>query len=278
MLKHIKINRKMYSKTKLTMLTVISFLVFGCNNGPKEITPSSERSNPKENGVKFTSDPSAPKGDNPDSKEGKELHEVFVNEVLPASRYNYLNVTEKGRKFWIATRKQDIEKGETYFYKGGLLKTKFESKEHNRVFDTVYLITNLVGENHTSLTETLSKSNSNVGQSVAQKEDLPANNENIIQRKGSLKIADLVKDPNKYEGQIVQISGRCVKINKGIMDKNWIHIQDGTKDDYDLVITTDTFVPEEGTIATIRALVTLDKDFGAGYKYELILENGSIVE
>jgi hypothetical protein len=60
------------------------------------------------------------------------------------------------------------------------------------------------------------------------------------------------------------------------MDRNWIHIKDGSKDDYDLVITSDVFVPE-GSVVTMKAQVSLNKDFGAGYKYDLILENGILV-
>jgi hypothetical protein len=61
------------------------------------------------------------------------------------------------------------------------------------------------------------------------------------------------------------------------MGRNWIHLRDGSQDDFDLVITTRTFVPE-GNVVTVRAVVALNKDFGAGYKYDLILENGTIVQ
>jgi hypothetical protein len=60
------------------------------------------------------------------------------------------------------------------------------------------------------------------------------------------------------------------------MNRNWIHIKDGSKDDYDLVITSDTYVAE-GTVITMKALVTLNKDFGAGYTYDLILEDGVLI-
>jgi hypothetical protein len=61
------------------------------------------------------------------------------------------------------------------------------------------------------------------------------------------------------------------------MNRNWIHLQDGSKDDFDMVITSNTFVPE-GKLITIRAVVNLNRDFGAGYKYDLILENGTLVQ
>ena len=61
------------------------------------------------------------------------------------------------------------------------------------------------------------------------------------------------------------------------MDRNWLHIQDGSQNDFDLVVTSNSFVPE-GSKITIRAVVSLNRDFGAGYKYDLILENGALVQ
>ena len=109
------------------------------------------------------------------------------------------------------------------------------------------------------------------------KEEIPTHTEEIIEHKGSLKIAEIVANPEEYAGKTVQVTGKCVKINAGIMDRNWIHLQDGSKNDFDLVVTSNTFVAE-GTIVTMKALVSLDRDFGAGYKYALILENGIVVE
>jgi hypothetical protein len=100
--------------------------------------------------------------------------------------------------------------------------------------------------------------------------------ERNIEQKGSIRIAELIENVKKYEGKTIQVSGECVKINPGIMDRNWIHIKDGSRDDYDLVITSDTYVPE-GTLITMKATVSLNKDFGAGYTYDLILENGVLV-
>ena len=109
-----------------------------------------------------------------------------------------------------------------------------------------------------------------------QKQDIEMHTEAVKTQVGSMKIADLVKDPKKYEGQTIQISGVCTKINPNIMNLNWIHVKDGSKDDYDLVITSDTFIPE-GKSFTMKAKVVLNKDFGAGYVYDLILEEGVLV-
>jgi len=203
-----------------------------------------------------------------------DLHTVKVNEILKTQRYLYLNVSEKGavEPFWIATRIMDITVGETYFYKGGLLKTNFESKEFNKVFDKIYLVSsNLVLANHATNPDF-----QNTAANVQADVNPTKTTQKQVAVKGSIKIAELVKNAKKYEGKTVQISGTCTKLNASIMGKNWIHLADGSKDSYDLVVTSTELV-NEGDFVTIKAVVTLNKDFGAGYKYDLILENGTLV-
>jgi len=255
-------------------ITVIVALFLGmaysCKEEPKYTPISTE----KNNSVKNPIDPNGLANETLSN----ELHEVVVKEVLPTTKYVYVRVEENKEQFWIATTKQEIKIGEVYYYKRSLLKTNFESKEHNRTFDKIYLVTSLVQADHgnkqPSMDMTKSTSESDP---VAKPVEKPAEkSQRVIDQKGSIKIAELVENYKKYDGKTVQISGECVKINSNIMERNWIHIKDGSKDDYDLVITSATFVPE-GTVITMKALVTLNKDFGAGYKYELILENGILV-
>ena len=87
----------------------------------------------------------------------------------------------------------------------------------------------------------------------------------------------MLENYKKYNGKKVQISGKYVKVKTNIMGRKWIHIKDGSKDNYDFVISSDTSVAEGSTI-TVKATASLNKDFGAGYKYDLILENGILVK
>jgi hypothetical protein len=169
----------------------------------------------------------------------------------------------------------EVKKGETYYYKGGLLKTNFESKEYNRVFDKIYLVSSLVAaKNHGNEASVSDYSEETLN---TTKQEIEMHTEIVVHRPGSIKIAELVENPKKYEGETIQLDGVCTKINSGIMKRNWIHIKDGSKDDYDLVITSDAFVPE-GQAFTMKAVVVLNKDFGAGYKYDLILEQGEVIK
>lgn len=257
----------------IAIITIILAMVSSCNKEPKykQISNGATKS-----GV-YSNESSTQSYSN--ESLSNELHTVVAKEVLQATKYVYIRVEEDGETFWIASRKQDINIGETYFYKRSLLKTNFESKEHNKLFEKIYLVSNLVrAHDHGKGQENIVNSNSQNEKVNTSETSLPnTNDKSNIEQKGSIKIAELVKNPKKYEGKTVQISGKCVKINSNIMDRNWIHIKDGSKDDYDLVITSDTFVAE-GSNITMKAMVTLNKDFGAGYYYDLILENGIIVK
>lgn len=268
----------MYKQTnKAVLASVILLVTMSCNNNPKIIPATVENNTDTKSSGIFSESSSPDSNVDFNTPLSEELHKVIINEVLPSAKYVYLNVTEGDEQFWVATRKVDVKVGETYYYKNGLLKTNFESKEYNRVFEKMYLISNLVESNHGNSSGAINSSKPETKQKEPVKAKIEAQTTQIIQHKGSIKIAELVKDPKKYEGKTVQLSGICTKINAGIMERNWIHLKDGSKDDYDLVITSNTFVPE-GSSITIKALVTLNKDFGAGYTYDLILENGIIIK
>jgi hypothetical protein len=92
-----------------------------------------------------------------------------------------------------------------------------------------------------------------------------------------ISIADLYSDKKKYDGKTVRIRGAVTKFNPDIMQTNWLHIQDGTDYEgmYDLTITTDQAL-ETGLIVTVEGKITLDKDFGYGYFYEVLMEDAKI--
>ena len=111
---------------------LILFTVSGCQRGPKEkeITMPGFHSTGKafDSGLYF------------------DLHRVKALEILPSETYIYLKVSEGDREFWIATRPSKIRKDSIYYYREALLKTEFESKQLERVFDSIYLVTKLVAE------------------------------------------------------------------------------------------------------------------------------------
>jgi len=61
------------------------------------------------------------------------------------------------------------------------------------------------------------------------------------------------------------------------MGKNWVHIQDGSKKNgkaLDLTVTTNMNVGIGNKIA-LKGKIAINKDFGAGYRYDIIMEEAS---
>ncbi|HEX5167870.1 MAG TPA: hypothetical protein VFW11_01755 [Cyclobacteriaceae bacterium] len=242
----------------------IILLAASCNKGPKVIPVNEEESAESGTGI-FSTDTPAPIPDESQNSIDDDVHRVVALEVLPTTKYVYVRVKEGSEEFWIATIKMEVTVGKTYFYRDGLLKTNFESKEHNRIFDRMYLVSSLVDSDHGSKS------------TATESEPSHAAITDKIVVEGSVKIAELVANPKKYEGKVIQISGKCVKLNANIMGRNWVHLEDGSNDDFDLVITSNVAIPEGHTV-TMTGKVSLNKDFGAGYQYSIILEEGEFVQ
>ncbi len=94
-------------------------------------------------------------------------------------------------------------------------------------------------------------------------------------------IEALYQEKAELKGQQVQVSGKVVKVNNAIMDRNFIHIQDGSGSEqagtHDLTITSDD-TANIGDQITITGTVVVDHDFGAGYMYPLLVEKAAIAK
>jgi hypothetical protein len=77
----------------------------------------------------------------------------------------------------------------------------------------------------------------------------------------------------------VSVRGKVVKANSGIMGKNWYHLRDGSgsqgKGDNDITVTSDGQAAV-GDVVVVVGVVRLDKDFGAGYAYPVIIEEATL--
>lgn len=96
----------------------------------------------------------------------------------------------------------------------------------------------------------------------------------IAKAKGGYTVEELYAKKAQLNGKKVSVRGKVVKVNPQIMGKNWLHLQDGTgkPGTNDITITT-TQNANMGDLVLAACTMAVDKDFGAGYKYDVILEN-----
>jgi len=197
-------------------------------------------------------------------------HEVKVEEVIQAKSYTYLRVTEGSKEYWIATSKQIYEEGQILSYGQGLEMKNFTSKELERDFESIWFVGQMNGEGQSQ----------SMGQSSPQGKELVAKNPSLEIEKfeGGVTIQELYADQASFEGKTVSIRGEVTKFNTKIMGRNWVHLQDGTsaESQYDLTVTTMASA-KVGDIVIFKGVIALNKDFGAGYKYELIMEDAVLI-
>lgn len=91
-------------------------------------------------------------------------------------------------------------------------------------------------------------------------------------------VAEVFEQAKALAGKEVALRGRVAKYSPRIMGTNWLHLQDGTSTAdgrNDLVVTTGD-AAKTGDVVLVRGVLTTDRDFGHGYRYELIVEGASV--
>ncbi len=206
-----------------------------------------------------------------------DTHKITVAEVLQTNNYTYLLAEENGTKTWLAVPKMNANVGDVYYYDGGMLMENFASKELGRTFDKIYFLESV------RTTPDMPKQNmvnNPHGHNLTGHNEKPKAEKTEIKvtpAAGGITIEELFANKSKYNGKTVKIKGVVVKFSPQIMKKNWIHIQDGTEHngDFDLTVTSQSEV-KEGDTVVVEGKISLDKDFGYGYFYKIIMEDAIV--
>jgi len=200
------------------------------------------------------------------------IHQVKALEVINSGTYTYVRLKEGNKEIWAAISAQMIEAGNTYYYKDAFEMQDFQSKSLNRVFESIWFINDFYSSNPMNTPKTNSQNSTNNSGTKMLEIETPDNGYNlayIFEHKGELKHQEII------------VKGRVVKINLNIMKTNWVHIQDGTSyhGNFDLTITTHeaiNFAIDD--IISFKGKLILNKDFGAGYQYDYLLEDAIIIQ
>ena len=90
-------------------------------------------------------------------------------------------------------------------------------------------------------------------------------------------VAALNQNKAALAGQTISAQGKVVKVNNGIMGRNFVHVQDGTGDatSNNLVVTSKQ-TAAVGDQVSVSGVVVINRDFGSGYSYPLLIEDATI--
>ncbi len=205
------------------------------------------------------------------------VHTVVVKEVLQTSGYTYLRVKEGRKEEWLAVVKIRATVGQTFTFDDAAEMSNFTSKELKRTFKNIYFLAKLKPvSNFDNKESELKDVHISVSKSDS-KEDKIYKKTLSDTLKVEISIASLLENKKLYSGKKIIIKGKVTKFSASIMNKNWIHIQDGTSfsGKKDLTITSTQEV-KIGDNIRAEGTITLDKDFGSGYFFDVIMEDAEL--
>lgn len=189
------------------------------------------------------------------------LHQGIVTQALHGGGYVYLEVDKKGQKIWVAYTDTPVEVGAEVRFIEDLVAENFQSQALNRFFERLIFTSSL--EYRTQIPD--SKHLAFIREVVAQ---------SPYQVKGTISVLEAVKNRQKYANKSVKIRAKVVKISPNILGRDWVHLQDGTGEGEvaRIVFVGKAEGIEVGEVVSASGKASLDKDFGSGYVYPIVIE------
>ena len=201
-----------------------------------------------------------------------------VTETMDASGYTYAAVDTGSETIWVAGPKTKLEVGEEVYIPEGAPIDNFESKTLGRTFDTILFASSIVvGGEEQAFAGAGEQVPSGKAAAAAASSAADLDFSDLAKAEGGRTVEEIYTEKSVLDGNTVKVRGKVTKFMSGIMGKNWLHLKDGSGSDgtNDLVVTTMANASVGDTVL-VNGTVAADKDFGSGYKYEVIVEDAEI--
>lgn len=238
-----------------------------------------------------------------------------VQEALAGGGFSYVRVAAASGEYWIAVPETAVKVGEEVSVADGQMMENFASKSLGRTFPKLLMSTGLTGKTPkmgeaphggaaaAPTADATKGAPTGAGSfDAAMQQEAPAGAKQpggpeVVpgSSKAVVPLAEVkvtkATGANGYtvgevfgkaaglNGKKVRVRGQVMKVSANIMGRNWIHLQDGTgdplKNTHDLVVTS-AEQPAKGAVVTVEGVLATNKDFGAGYVYAVIVEEGKV--
>lgn len=270
-------------KVRLLIFLVPALVLIACGNNPQSQGPAEEKTAGAEDVTQMTAAPSG-------NDTAVPVISGKVAETIDAGIYTYVLLDDgTGKQIWAAIPATNLEVGEEVSLRGGdMVMENFYSKTLNRTFEKLIFTTGVLHKDGMAGTGagniadgTPDPVETSVSGGSAVNVVPPVDGLNVEKASGlnGYRVGELFEQAVALEKKTVAVKGLVVKISRNIMGKNWIHLQDGTgvpeKNTHDLVVTTADDA-KEGDIVVVEGKVSVSKDFGFGYEYDVILEDAGV--
>jgi len=253
-------------KQLMTLFCIATFsltLLAGC--GEDTPAPTKEAAKPSAQTAPAAAPEAAP------GKTGK------VTETVDAAGYTYVQVDTGAEQFWAAAPQFAVQVGDDVVVPEGMPMPDYHSKTLDRTFDMVYFVPSVLVGGAQNLSGDVPADHPSMDGGKTVVEETTVDLSGITAAEGGVTVEDMFTKKAELAGKSVSVRGKVVKFTPEIMGKNWIHLQDGTgaEGTSDLTVTTSASA-KMGDTVTVSGVVVIDKDFGYGYAYDVIIEDAEV--
>lgn len=227
---------------------------------------------------------------------GSDIWHGTVLETMDAASYTYALLDIGSEQVWVAGPQTTIAVGDHVHVGAGMAMPDFESKALGRTFDVVYFVGAIEQGDHGAAAATppadhpggampqehpggaapmgMGTGSDAASHTTTARETV----EGVAKAAGGQTVAEIFINAASLKDKNVKVRGRVVKFSPNIMGTNWLHIQDGTgaEGTHDLTVTSATTV-KVGDVVLVDGPLSVDRDFGAGYRYPVIVENATVI-
>jgi hypothetical protein len=228
-----------------------------------------------------------PSGAQATSPSGVKTVTGTIVETMDAASYTYVRVKTGEGDVWAATAQFKVAPGDRVVVPLEMPMKDFHSASLNRDFPLIYFTSHIDREGQPTPALMVGHDQPVPGPMSGHPpmSGAPPSGEapmvtKVAPAEGGITIAEVWARRAALTGKTVTVRGKVVKFNGGILDRNWLHIQDGSGDakdgTNDLTITSQG-VAKVGDVITVTGTVATNKDIGSGYSYGVIVESATLV-
>ena len=204
-----------------------------------------------------------------------------VIKTMNAGNYTFMKLDEDGKEVWLASQPMKVSVGDRIEYIGGVPMKDFRSATLNRTFESILLITRIKNLNDVTAEEKQeTESNDGDGDFLQKAKSVAEPGAGEIERAENGKtVGEIFSERVELKEKEVVLRAKVLKINEGILGKNWITLSDGTGTAPDnKIIATTSGMANLGDIVTVKGVVKNDVSIGSNYNYKVMIGNAELTQ
>jgi hypothetical protein len=225
-----------------------------------------------------------PHGDDPAQAANQAFISGTIVETMDSGGYSYVLLDTGSSRVWVAGPvTTGLEVGQKVSSPDGMEMKNFTAKSLDKTFESIFFVGGIVPEGaETAAASPHGGMGMNMGGSPAASSNTKLDKAEVTgveKLAGGYTVEEIYSQAAQLGGQTVKLRGQVVKFTANIMGTNWVHIQDGTgtAETSDLTVTTAATLAA-GDLVVVEGPLSVDKDFGAGYKYHVIVEGATVTK